>query len=239
MMSDIWTVIWRERKTLFRYRGSRLRTMLTILVPVIMVAVYFPWQMEDWADSFVSLFSAVVPMMMVLLTVPDSFAGERERHTLGTLLATRLPDRAILFGKLAVSVALGFWMMIGVLALALVTANTAHWDGQVHFYSVNVLLVDLGFGLVVATLIAAAGVLISLRASTVQEAQQLLGVAVMTPPIVLGLVALLVRERIEDLVEGIGATEAVLIVMAALAVVGAVLVAAATARFRRARLILD
>ncbi len=239
MMSDIWTVIWRERKTLFRYRGSRLRTVLTILVPVIMVAVYFPWQMEDWADSYVSLFSAVVPMMMVLLTVPDSFAGERERHTLGTLLATRLPDRAILFGKLAVSVALGFWMMIGVLALALVTANTAHWDGQVHFYSVNVLLVDLGFGLVVATLIAAAGVLISLRASTVQEAQQLLGVAVMTPPIVLGLVALLVRERIEDLVEGIGATEAVLIVMAALAVVGAVLVAAATARFRRARLILD
>ncbi len=239
MMSDIWTVIWRERKTLFRYRGSRLRTVLTILVPVIMVAVYFPWQMEDWADSYVSLFSAVVPMMMVLLTVPDSFAGERERHTLGTLLATRLPDRAILFGKVAVSVALGFWMMIGVLALALVTANTAHWDGQVHFYSVNVLLVDLGFGLVVATLIAAAGVLISLRASTVQEAQQLLGVAVMTPPIVLGLVALLVRERIEDLVEGIGATEAVLIVMAALAVVGAVLVAAATARFRRARLILD
>jgi len=234
MMSDIWTVIWRERKTLFRYRGSRLRTVLTILVPV-----NFPWQMEDWADSYVSLFSAVVPMMMVLLTVPDSFAGERERHTLGTLLATRLPDRAILFGKLAVSVSLGFWMMIGVLALALVTANTAHWHGQVHFYSVNVLLVDLGFGLVVATLIAAAGVLISLRASTVQEAQQLLGVAVMTPPIVLGLVALLVRERIEDLVEGIGATEAVLIVMAALAVVGAVLVAAATARFRRARLILD
>jgi ABC-2 type transport system permease protein len=239
MMSDIWTVIWRERKTLFRYRGSRLRTVLTILVPVVMVAVYFPWQIEDWVDSYVSLFSAVVPMMMVLLTVPDSFAGERERHTLGTLLATRLPDRAILFGKLAVSVAVGFWMMLGVLALALVTANTAHWDGQVHFYSVNVLLVDLAFGLVLATLIAGAGVLISLRASTVQEAQQLLGVAVMTPPMVLGLVALLLRERIADLVEGFGATEAILIVMAALAVAGAGLVMAAAARFRRARLILD
>jgi ABC-2 type transport system permease protein len=238
-MSDIWTVIWRERKPLFRYRGSRLRTVLSILVPVVMVAVYFPWQMEDWADSYVSLFSAVVPMMMVLLTVPDSFAGERERHTLGTLLATRLPDRAILFGKLAVSVAVGFWMMLGVLALALVTANTAHWDGQVHFYSVTVLLVDLGFGLLLAILIAGAGVLISLRASTVQEAQQLLGVAVMTPPILLGLLALLLRERIADAVEGLGTTQAVLIVMAALAVAGTVLVTAATARFRRARLILD
>jgi len=181
----------------------------------------------------------VVPMMMVLLTVPDSFAGERERHTLGTLLATRLPDRAILFGKLAVSVAVGFWMMLGVLALALVTANTAHWDGQVHFYSVTVLLVDLGFGLLLAILIAGAGVLISLRASTVQEAQQLLGAAVMTPPILLGLLALLLSERIGDAVEGIGATQAVLIVMAALAVAGAGLVIAATARFRRARLILD
>ena len=239
MMSDIWTVIWRERKTLFRYRGSRLRTVLSILVPVVMVAVYFPWQTEDWADSYVSLFSAVVPMMMVLLTVPDSFAGERERHTLGTLLATRLPDRAILFGKLAVSVAVGFWMMLGVLALALVTANTAHWDGQVHFYSVTVLLADLGFGLLLAILIAGAGVLISLRASTVQEAQQLLGAAVMTPPILLGLLALLLSERIGDAVEGIGATQAVLIVMAALAVAGAGLVIAATARFRRARLILD
>lgn len=239
MMSDIWTVIWRERKTLFRYRGSRLRTVFSILVPVVMVAVYFPWQMEDWADSYVSLFSAVVPMMMVLLTVPDSFAGERERHTLGTLLATRLPDRAILFGKLAVSVAVGFWMMLGVLALALVTANTAHWDGQVHFYSVTVLLVDLGFGLLLSILIAGAGVLISLRASTVQEAQQLLGVVVMTPPILLGLLALLLRERIADAVEGLGAAYAILIVMAALAVAGAGLVIAATARFRRSRLILD
>jgi ABC-2 type transport system permease protein len=239
VISDIWTVIWRERKTLFRYRGSRLRTVISVLVPVVLVAVYFPWQVTDWADSYVSLFSAVVPMMMVLLTVPDSFAGERERHTLGTLLSTRLPDRAILFGKLAVSVALGFWMMLGVLALALVTANTAHWDGQVHFYSATVLLVDLGFGLLLATLIAAAGVLISLRASTVQEAQQLLGVTVMTPPMVLGLLALLVRERIADLVEGLGATEAILIVMAALAAVAAGLVTAAAVRFRRARLILD
>ena len=239
MMSDVWTVIWRERKTLFRYRGSRLRTVFSFLVPVVMVAVYFPWQTDDWVDSYVSLFSAIVPMMMVLLTVPDSFAGERERHTLGTLLASRLPDRAILLGKLAVSVALGFWMMLGVLMLALVTANTSHWDGQVHFYSVKVLLVDLGFGLVVATLIAGAGVLISLRASTVQEAQQLLGAAVMTPPIVLGIIAMIFRERIADLVEGLGATQAVLIIMAALAAAGLALVTAATARFRRARLILD
>lgn len=239
MMADIGTVIWRERRTLFRYRGSRLRTAITVLVPVVLVAVYFPWQMENWVDSYESLFSAIIPMMMVLLTVPDSFAGERERHTLSTLLASRLPDRAILLGKLAVSVGLGFWMMLGVLMLALVTANTAHWDGHVQFYSLTILVLDLALGLLLSTLIAGAGVLISLRASTVQEAQQLLGVAVMMPPIVLGFIALIFRERIADLLEGVDATRIALIFVAVLAAAGAGLLAAAITRFRRTRLIVD
>ena len=46
--------------------------------------------------------------MMVSSLVADSFAGERERHTLETLLASRLPDRAILAGKLLVPVAVAW-----------------------------------------------------------------------------------------------------------------------------------
>ena len=239
MMADIWTMIWKERKTLFRYRGSRLRIALTVLVPMIMVAIYFPWQIEDWVDSYESLFAAIVPMVMVLLTVPDSFAGERERHTLSTLLASRLPDRAIFLGKLAVSISLGFVMMLAVLLLALLTANIVHWDGQVQFYSPTILLLDLAFGLVLATLIASAGVLISLRASTVQEAQQLLGVVVMVPPMFLGLIALILLDQIGDLLEGLEAYQVILVVMAVLLAACLALLAAAIARFRRARLIVD
>ena len=239
MMADIWTMIWKERKTLFRYRGSRLRIALTVLVPMIMVAIYFPWQIEDWVDSYESLFAAIVPMVMVLLTVPDSFAGERERHTLSTLLASRLPDRAIFLGKLAVSISLGFVMMLAVLLLALLTANIVHWDGQVQFYSPTILLLDLAFGLVLATLIASAGVLISLRASTVQEAQQLLGVVVMVPPMFLGLIALILLDQIGDLLEGLEAYQVILVVMAVLLAACLALLAAAMARFRRARLIVD
>lgn len=239
MMADIWTVIWRERKTMFRYRGSRLRSVITVLVPVVLVAVYFPWQMENWIDSYESLFSAIIPTMMILLTVPDSFAGERERHTLSTLLASRLPDRAILFGKLVISIGLGFWMMLGVLMLAMVTANTVHWDGHVHFYSLTTLALDLAFGLFLSTVVASAGVLISLRASTVQEAQQLLGVAVMMPPIVVGFIALIFRERLADLAEGVNATHIALIFVAVLAAASAGLLAAAAARFRRARLMAE
>jgi ABC-2 type transport system permease protein len=239
MMADVWTMIWKERKTLFRYRGSRLRIALTVLVPVVMVAIYFPWQIENWVDSYESLFAAIVPMIMVLLTVPDSFAGERERHTLSTLLASRLPDRAIFLGKLAVSISLGFVMMLAVLLLALLTANIVHWNGQVQFYSPTILLLDLAFGLVLATLIASAGVLISLRASTVQEAQQLLGVVVMVPPMFLGLIALILLERIEELLEGLDAYQVILVVMAVLVAACLGLLAAAVARFRRARLIVD
>lgn len=130
-------------------------------------------------------------------------------------------------------------MMLAVLLLALLTVNIVHWDGQVQFYSPTILLLDLAFGLVLATLIASAGVLISLRASTVQEAQQLLGVVVMVPPIFLGFIALILREQIAELLEGLDAYQVILVVMAVLVAACLGLLAAAMTRFQRARLILD
>ena len=54
-----------------------------------MVAIYVPLQMgRDWVDSPGSLFCLIVPLMLVGMTIPESFAGERERHTLATLLAS-------------------------------------------------------------------------------------------------------------------------------------------------------
>jgi len=41
------------------------------------------------------------------LTVPDSFAGVKERNAVPTLLTTRLPDRAILFGKMLFGILMG------------------------------------------------------------------------------------------------------------------------------------
>ena len=100
MIADIWTVIWKERKSLFRHRGSRLRAVFNLLIPVGLVAIYFPLgEGHNWVSSPVALFALIIPMLLVGTTVPDAFAGERERHTLSTLLASRLPDRAVLFGK--------------------------------------------------------------------------------------------------------------------------------------------
>ena len=60
--------------------------------------------------------------------IPDSFAGERERHTLEPLLATPLSDRAILFGMISAAVGYGWGitlisMVIGLLATNLIPVH--------------------------------------------------------------------------------------------------------------------
>ncbi len=240
MIRDIGTVMWKESKSLFRYRGSRWRALLTLIVPVAVVAVWFPIQMgTDWVEDWVSLFAVVAPMVMVMTTVPDSFAGERERHTLETLLASRLPDKAIFFGKLLVAVCLGFGMTVLVLVLGLIIVNVAHWQGQVAFYPATVFLVDLGVALIVALLVASAGVLLSLRASTVQEAQQTLAFTVMLPPFIVGFALFFFREQIADLLGGISFTQVILILAGLLLALSIFLLLTAMQRFRRNRLILS
>ena len=240
MISDIWTVMWKERKGIFRLRGSRMRTALSLFVPVIVIGIYLPWQEGDnWLDSPISLISILIPMMTVAMTVSDSFAGERERHTLATLLASRLSDRAILFGKLALAVALGWGMTIATLIVGLVTVNVTQWDSGLQFYSVTIALAALGLGFIAATLVASAGVLISLRSSTVQEAQQILMVTMLVPPLILGVIATLLHEQIARALDSLSSTQVILIIGAILALAAVGLLLAAMARFKRARLILD
>src|SRR5215207_5614395 len=96
MLTDISTVIWKEWK---EFLGQR-STLLSMLFFLAVFAGLLPLQAgERWVDSPLSVANLVfVPLFFVLTVIADSFAGERERHTLDTLLASRLTDRAILFG---------------------------------------------------------------------------------------------------------------------------------------------
>lgn len=243
MMADIWAVIWKERKGLLWRSGRRWRMLLSPLIAFAMVAVYFPLQTgRDWVDSPESLFCVIFPLVLIGMTIPESFAGERERHTLATLLASRLPDRAILFGKMAVSVAFGWGMTLFALLVSLVTVNVANavqGDGGFLFYSWRMLMADLGLSLLLAITVSGAGVLISLRSSTVQEAQQILMSAFMIPPMILGFIFLAIHDRLGEPPSWLDFTSVILIVVAVLTVLAVTLTAAAIARFQRARLILD
>ena len=195
------------------------------------MAVWLPLDIgRDWLNEVPSLMIAVfVPVILVAITIPDSFAGERERHTLGTLLASRLPDRSILFGKLAVSVAFAWGVTLIALLIGLVVVNVAHGEGKFLLYTPVIAFADLLLSFLLATLAAGAGVIISLRSATVQEATQTLTAIFLLPPMLMGFVLMMLRDRLREIIGSLNGTEVLIIVVAVLVVLDLVMFAAAMA----------
>lgn len=243
MSTDVWTVLWKEWRSLI---GGRARRQLLVIGGVLTAgALTFP--IEDgrgWVSDPVGMgiLAIVMPMLVVSVIVPDAIAGERERHTLATLLASPLPDRAILYGKLGFAVATGWLTGLFMLALALVAANIAAAPPDLLLYEAEILLAVLAIGFLVAILAGGIGFFVSLRASTAQEAQQLTGVGMMVPLVLASFVLMAVvgNDDLRAMLKGAGSLDPRLVVgmvMAMIAMVDAALLLAADRRFRRGRLI--
>jgi ABC-2 type transport system permease protein len=240
MIADLWTVVWKEWKEFLAQRG----TLLSMAVYLGMFAVLLPSQSgARWVESPMAVLNLLVlPLFMVLTTVADGFAGERERHTLDTLLASRLSDRVILLGKIAASVVYGWGLTLAALVVALLVANVAAGDG-LHLYPAWLGISAVVFSLLSIVLVAAAGMLVSLRSSTVRQAQQILNIGLLLIGlVVIGAVAIIPerwRERIGDAIES--ASEAQLLVAGVVLfiAVDALVLGVAMARFRRPRLAVD
>jgi ABC-2 type transport system permease protein len=114
-----------------------------------------------------------LPYIILQTVIADSFAGERERHTLETLLASRLSDRAILFGKVNAAVAYGSAAgIIGALAQAVVAnLSPKNADSGLAFYPVGSIVAIVVLALLMSLLTASVGCLVSLRAATTRQAQ--------------------------------------------------------------------
>jgi ABC-2 type transport system permease protein len=245
MFDDMLTVMWKSWKELFRIKGRKGQTALMMITP-LMLAVVMPLQEgEGWVSSGFSLLIAIViPLLLVGTSIPAAFASEREQHTLPTLLASRLSDRAILYGKVATSVAFGWGATLVALLIGLVTANITAWDGQVMFYKASILIANILISFLFATLTAGAGVLFSLRAESVQQAQQSL-MAVMLIPLLLFQAVFMVagalppvREKLEAFLETTSLEQVVLIIGVILALLAAACLTLAIRKFNRAELIL-
>ncbi len=245
MIPDVLTIMWKEWKEVLLQRSGMRRGWLNVLLMVAVFGVFLPLQAgKDWVTSPIVLGSwAWVPIMLVTNIIADSFAGERERHTLETLLASRLPDTAILLGKMLAAVAYAWGVTLASLTLGVITVNLAHWEGRLVMYSPHLIAGGIGISLLTAALAAGVGVLVSLRASTVRQAQQTLGMAtllvVWVPILAMGVLPASWQQAIGRGLQAADSISALLGAMLALAAVDVVLVAAARARFRRARLILD
>ena len=244
MIADIVTIAWKEYKDFLLQRGGR--GMLTSLALMVVVfGVFLPLQSgRSWVESPVSLVSWVwLPLFLVTGMIADSFAGERERHTLETLLASRLSDRAILLGKMAAAIGYALGMTVLFLIVGLITVNVTNWDGQLLLYPAASLMAMLGFGGLAAVLVAGLGVLVSLRAATVRQAAQSLSVGILilvwVPFMIMLFLPRDVQQRLLAILQTLDTRLIVAVLLVALLVLDTVVVGLAMVRFQRTRLILD
>jgi ABC-2 type transport system permease protein len=246
MNTDIITIIWKESKGLFKQGKSRSKSILVLATPIFMFGIILPIQFrEEWLSMAWSLAIALfTPLILIAPTICESFAGERERHTLETLLASRLPDRSILFGKMIISILYGFGMTILLLLMSLVVVNILIWNGKFQFYPLSILLADLGLGALFSGLMATMGILVSLRSATVQSAQQMLMMIIVIPifglqAIVFLLPTFMPMEKIREFLGRFNYDQILLVFLGVLLLVDVGLLLAAMSRFKRSRLILN
>ena len=244
MINDILAILWKEWKELFQQRGMR-GAVFNWVVMVALLGVFMPLQFgRDWVDRpLVMLLWSWLPILAAIGVVADSFAGERERHTLETLLASRLSDRAILFGKIITVVAFGWSIEIAGTLLALVTVNIAHGNGELLLYPWGLYAAVLGLSLAAILLVASLGALVSLRSATVRSAYQKMSIAFIAlailPSLIIPNLPAGIQSGLSNLVAVRPDASLFLILTAILIGLDAILIGITLNTFQRARLILD
>ncbi|GAP09090.1 ABC-2 family transporter protein [Bellilinea caldifistulae] len=198
MFTDILTIIYKEWKEMFFARSTARSGLLGVAVIVALLGIFMPFQNgRDWLTTpLLILIWSWLPVFLTLGMVTDSIAGERERHTLETLLASRLPEQAILFGKIGAAVFYAWGIMLVSLLLGAVTVNLA-FPGSPAFYDPLVFAAVLVFSLLASVLIASIGVLVSLHSKTARQAYQKMSVVFLVVWFIPMLVAQFLPEEIK------------------------------------------
>ncbi len=244
MITDILTVAWKELREILAFGDSRGRSKFSMLLIVVIFGVFMPLQNgREWVTSPVSVMVwGWMPYMWVYSVVADSFAGERERHTLEALLSTRLSDKAILFGKLLTAVAYGFILTWVILLVSLVTINVVFGGQGLLFFPFDMTIGALLFSILISGLSASIGVLVSLRASSVRQAQQWMSAGMLVLFLPLMFIQFVPKgwmASIVSVLKNVDLFTAAILVVVALVVIEMVLIAITMHMFQRSKLILD
>lgn len=244
-MGDTGTVMWKELKEITEQFAVLRRGGMALLTLSLIFGVLVPWQLGPvWLSSPLMLFYwPFIAASMSSTIVADAFAGERERHTLETLLASRLPDRPILVGKVLAAILYGVGFISFNLLLGALTINVAHRGHGLLFFPTAFGITLFTTTLLFACLVSAIGLLVSLRAPSAREAQQTVGIA-LTALTIVPIVALTAipetwRARLVLALREVNPIRAVLLVTVTLLAADLALLGVAIARFRRGRLLLD
>jgi ABC-2 type transport system permease protein len=242
---DVWTMVWKEWREFRDQLLSLRRGGLSALILALILGVVAPVQLgADWVQSKLIIgYWPFLSATMVSSLIADSVAGERERHTLETLLASRLSDSAILIGKIIAAVFYGVGFAVVNLVIGLVAVNIAHREQGLLLFGAQRFTVTIALTILASLLMAGIGVFISLRASTVKQAQQAFGIAIivltMGPLLLFNALSFETRQRLLERLASVGEMRLEAYILGALLALSAIVIGAALARFRRGKLVLD
>jgi len=244
MNNDILTIMWKEYKGLLRYGDNRWKGIAILVTPIALFGILIPIQFrQEWLTGGWSLGVAFfTPLMLITSTIAESFAGERERHTLETLLASRLPDKAILFGKLLVSILFAWGMTLILLFVSLMVVNLFDGSSGFHSYQMDILWMDILGSLLVSGFVSGLGIVISLRSATVQAASQSIVVLLFLPFLLLQAVVFLLpvflpKTTTQAILDQLNFNNIIIVVLVVILVADILLFLGALSRFQRSRLI--
>jgi ABC-2 type transport system ATP-binding protein len=242
LFRDIATIVRKEWREITASAGSGVTSRTNLIVAALLLAVVAGFSAmigPPLIDSPAVNIVALIAYLILIAAVVDSFPGERERHTLETLLASSIPDEALVIGKILASVLYGWFTVLTLLVVALIAVNI-RTPGVMYPLSTI-----LGLGVLtplVLLFLSSAGVLLAMRIPTVRAAQPRLMGGFMVIFIVLVLVMKFVpqgvRMQTKTLLSSesgrIGAFFAQIVFFVALDVA---ILTFAVMRFRRSRLI--
>lgn len=181
------------------------------------------------ANYMLAPFFVLIPLMTASVVSADSFAGEKERGTLETILFAPVDLKSLFAGKFLASFIPAVGLSLGSFVLCAITVNAMGWKlfGGIFFPQIN----WLPMMLLVMPLISVAAVLvnvfISAKVSSFQAAYQMGGV------LVLPFLLLLVGQISGVLILGTGA---LITIAAVLAVIDVVLLQLLLKRLNRSAL---
>ena len=244
MITDILTVAAKELREILTFGDARGRGKFSLLILIGVFGIFFPLQSgREWVTSSMSIMVwGWMPFLWVSGIVADLFAGERERHTLEALLATRLSDQSILFGKLLAALAYGFSLTWIVLLSSIVTINIVYGKGGLMFYPLETTIGALVFSILVSGLSGSIGVLVSLRAGSVRQAQQAMSAGMLVLFLPFMLLQFIPRSWLVaagNILETVQPVQIAVGLAVVLLIVEVILITIAKRLFQRSRLILD
>lgn len=245
MIQDVWIVARKEWLEIFDQLLRFKRGGWSILLIIGFLGVISPLQMgTSWLTSPLMFFYwPLLTTSMTSTLIADAIAGERERHTLETLLATRLSDTAIILGKILAAVMYGAAFAATNLLIGWAVVNIRFGTGEllgIPLVRLAALFALIGAG---SFFISGIGVFVSLRAATVRQAQQTFGVIIlllmMTPVLFVQFVAPELQATLLESAASLGVETLSFRASAVIGVVATALNLAAIQRFKRGKLALD